>query len=378
MGCQRGRRLPGPLRRPAAPIRNGHPAGLHPAFNPPPRRPDYLYWRRVRSRSRGRHDHRELRQHLYGTGRGAENQGTLPAENSLKLSGGSLPNHWSNTSLTVQGVVHAKANPYYMGVTFPDPGFQVTMTSTTSGFTLYGDGTVKDLSGNVVSGAMWPGWDIARSLVVRSNETSGYILDGYGSVLHPFGGAPAISGTPYWSGWDIARSMVLLTDTSGYILDGWGGIHPFGGAPTVNTNGFSWVGWDIARSLVVLPNHTGGYVLDGYGGIHSFAIGGNAMPPVANNQSNYYWSGWDIARGFVLDAQGTGGYVLDGYGGIHSVGLGSNAAPPAPAPGAAYWKGRDIARGSPSMAAAAKSSTDSVDSTPSPSRTWRARPASDM
>ena len=221
----------------------------------------------------------------------------------------------------MQGVVHAKADPYYMGVAFQHPGNQVAMTGTSSGYTLYGDGTVKTLAGTVVQPALWPGLAIARDLVVRSNGTSGYILDGYGGI-HAFGGAPAVAAPAYWSGWDVARSMVLLTDSSGYVLDGWGGIHPFGGAPAVS-GGPHWVGWDIARSIVLLPNHTGGYVLDGYGGIHPFAIGGSPLPAGVNGAA--YWPGWDIARDLVLDSQGTGGYLLDGYGGIHPFGSGATA-----------------------------------------------------
>ena len=75
-----------------------------------------------------------------------QNQGTASPVTNLVLANGSLPAHiLGTTSLTVQGVVHAKADPYYMGVAFQHPGNQVAMTGTSSGYTLYGDGTVKTL-----------------------------------------------------------------------------------------------------------------------------------------------------------------------------------------------------------------------------------------
>ena len=62
----------------------------------------------------------------------------------------------------------------------------------------------------------------------------GYVLDGWGGI-HPFGGAPAVTGGPYWPSWDIARGLVMLPGSSsaGYVIDGYAGMHPFGGAPYV-------------------------------------------------------------------------------------------------------------------------------------------------
>jgi hypothetical protein len=38
-----------------------------------------------------------------------------------------------------------------------------------------------------------------------------------------------MASTAYWQGWDIARGLVLRSDnTGGYILDGAGGLHGFG------------------------------------------------------------------------------------------------------------------------------------------------------
>ena len=53
--------------------------------------------------------------------------------------------------------------------------------------------------------------------------------------IHPFGGAPAVSGAPSWPGADVFRDIVLLPDEkSGYVLDGAGGLHTFGGAPSLD------------------------------------------------------------------------------------------------------------------------------------------------
>ena len=147
-------------------------------------------------------------------------------------------------------------------------------------------------------------------------------LDAWGG-LHPSAGlALDTSGAPYWPGWDIARSLSLLPDGSsgGWILDGWGGIHPFGAAPALPAGPY-WPNWDIARDLVVLPDGSGGYILDGWGGIHPF--GDAPMLPAGP-----YWPGWDIARGLAVHysvlGQPDGGWILDGWGGIHNFG----AAPP--------------------------------------------------
>jgi hypothetical protein len=87
----------------------------------------------------------------------------------------------------------------------------------------------------------WPGWDIARSVVLLAGSTAasyqGYVLDGWGG-LHPFASAGAAMPPPvpnqnfYWPGWDIARSVVMVPGsvTAGYVIDGYGGFHTFGSA----------------------------------------------------------------------------------------------------------------------------------------------------
>jgi hypothetical protein len=127
---------------------------------------------------------------------------------------------------------------------FPDQGIRaavsfqqiggfgvVTRHLGAGGYQLGPDGAVTAFGGAPAlanSAALWQGWDIARGLVLRSDDTGGYILDGFGG-LHPFGSAPPMASTAYWQGWDIARGLVLRSDnTGGYILDGAGGLHGFG------------------------------------------------------------------------------------------------------------------------------------------------------
>ena len=209
----------------------------------------------------------------------------------------------------------------------------------------------------VFSPTYWQGWDIARDFAFLPNGLGGYLLDGYGG-LHPFSVSrsvglrslgtgppppPTVGGT-YWQGWDIARKVVVFSDgTGGYVLDGYGGLHGFGvGLPAPPNPKLTayWPGWTIARDVVLIPGTHSGYVLDGYGGLHPFAAPGETMPPSFTDGP--YWQGWDIARAVWLLPTSTlsrpAGYVLDGYGGVHPVG-GAPAVSPTP-----YWQGQDVAR----------------------------------
>lgn len=163
----------------------------------------------------------------------------------------------------------------------------------------------------------WPGWDIARKIVLNPDGKSGYVMDAYAG-LHALGGAVKPSGLPYWPNWTIAREIVLTpsstkSNPAGYILDAFGGIHAFGSAPKIAAGGY-WVGWDIARDLALSPSDpTRGYVLDAWGALHPFG----GAPKV---KSGGYWVNWDIARDVELAANGQSGWVMDGYGGIHRFG----------------------------------------------------------
>lgn len=186
----------------------------------------------------------------------------------------------------------------------------------------------------------WPGWDIARSLVILPSGTGGFVLDGWGA-LHGFGlgghAAPAPpAGLPSWRGWDIARGVAMRTDTSGYVLDGWGGVHRFGGAPAITTTPYR-PGVDFARAITLVPDGTGGFVLDSLGHLSPFGIGANAPPAVPAPRPS--WS-FPVARGMALLSDGSGGFVLDGYGPLHPLGAPS-VIPDSPL---AMWPGWDIAR----------------------------------
>ncbi len=212
--------------------------------------------------------------------------------------------------------VGPRAGLVYRYDTRPHAAKDVQVHPTAAGaftYVLHADGTIISSGGApAVTGPRF-GFDIARALALRSDGVSGWVLDGYGA-LHPFGGAPAMSGSPYWPGWDIARDVVLLSDAGGYVLDGFGGLHPFGNAPKA-THAAYWSGWDIARSVVLTSSGRGGYVLDGFGGLHPFAVGSAAPPAAGANTA--YWPSWDIARSLVLGGDDRGGFVLDGLGGLH-------------------------------------------------------------
>jgi hypothetical protein len=185
----------------------------------------------------------------------------------------------------------------------------------------------------------WPGWSIANDFVAFCitvngvQHAAGCVLDGFGG-LHPWADSSAVigdvscAGTGYWPGWDIATKISVVPGTDqGYVMDGFGGLHPFNGAPSYAASGY-WPGWAIARGVVATAN--GGYTVDGFGGIHPFG----SAPAITTTA---YWPGWDIARGLAVASGGTGAYTLDGFGGIHSAG----GAPSLSASG--YWPNWDIA-----------------------------------
>lgn len=177
------------------------------------------------------------------------------------------------------------------------------------GYQLFGDGSIEAFGGAtpISVPSTWT-WDIARDFVLRTDGTSGWILDGWGG-LHAFGGAPQPTTFAYWKGWDIARALAV-TATSLHTLEGFGGLHAADGAAAL-TGGPYWKDWDIARDFVFRPGSgSQGYVLDGFGGVH--AVGG---APAAGGGA--YWPNRDVARALALNADGTAGWVLHGDGTVH-------------------------------------------------------------
>jgi uncharacterized protein YvpB len=225
------------------------------------------------------------------------------------------------------------------------------LQSQRGGVSLDGYGDLAPFGGlalNRVDAPTWQGWDIARDVVVLPDGSGGWTLDGFGGV-HSWGAAPPISAPTYsadprarapayWPGWDIARALVVLPDkVSGYELDGYGGLHNFGAAPPLQTPAY-WGGWDIARGLYISldPAGTpvGGIVVDGYGGLHNF---GADVPTITRAP---YSPGRDLAMKLAVTPNGNAYEVL--RWGVTADLSGGNLRP--------YWDGyadagsRDIVR----------------------------------
>ena len=279
-------------------------------------------------------------------------------------------------------------------------------TSASGGVVLDGFGGLHPFGGlalNTAGRASW-NWDIAQSMSVRSDGSGGWTLDGFGGI-HPFGVAGPINTPAYWPGWSIARAIVVTSKDGsgqpdgrqGYLLDGYGGIHGWGGAPVFSGWPYTpyvdkWRGLDIHYNASGVPD--GGWEMDLRGMVTTFgaapavALPGTPARPVmqqlhAVGSRGYavarlgvvtmygsgvspYWSGygdwgtWDILRDIVLvnptnpspsaqpvsaaamaayQASPRGGAALEGSGGIHTFGgLLLNAA------GGPSWPGWDIAR----------------------------------
>lgn len=143
----------------------------------------------------------------------------------------------------------------------------------------------------------------ASSAGAATPQGGGVVLDGWGGI-HPFGGFTLqATGAAYWPGWDIARALVVRQDGSGgWTLDGWGAIHQFGSAPYIASPTYT-AGQNSAYDMVVTSKDAGGepdgakgYVLTRDGVIHPW--GGN--PSI----SGPTWPGQDIARGLLMHFAG--------------------------------------------------------------------------
>ena len=83
-------------------------------------------------------------------------------------------------------------------------------------------------------------WDVEHGMAVDvvlnpNDPKSGYTLDRWGGV-HNFGAAVPVTTTAYWPHQDVARE-VRITDWAagkGYVMDLDGALHPFGGAPRIS------------------------------------------------------------------------------------------------------------------------------------------------
>jgi uncharacterized protein YvpB len=158
------------------------------------------------------------------------------------------------------------------------------------GVTLDGWGGLHPFGGMVLNqhaAPYWSNFDVARAVTVRADGMGGWILDAWGGI-HPFGIAPEIGQPGYWPGWFIARTMVVtsrdadgqLDGRQGYVMDGWGGLHPWGGAPALTGAPYT-PNQDVARGLEIhysangLPD--GGWEMDRNANVTAFG----AAPPLA-------------------------------------------------------------------------------------------------
>jgi hypothetical protein len=179
---------------------------------------------------------------------------------------------------------------------------------------LEADGTIVPFGGvklDTTHAPSWTGKDAARSLVVLSDGSGGWVLDGFGAI-HAFGTAPAIAST-FQTDQDLARALVVLSDeASGYVLDASGAIHAFGAAPAL-TSGFTAQG--DARGLDVhldgQGDVDGGWVLDAFGGMHPFGAAPDlGAPPQFKDYD--VWTKLHVVTG--------GAYVIGRYGLIQPLG----------------------------------------------------------
>ncbi len=240
--------------------------------------------------------------------------GTSPTINSF-----TSVDYWKGWDI-VRGVALRAANP--------------TTCASFGGYTLDGWGGLHPFGINgsappskPTDGPYWKGWDIARNVALvpvnprnaDSPPAGGFVLDGFGG-LHYFtidatAPAPVVTGGPYWPGWDIARGVIILTDPTqpttalayrgGYVIDAWGGMHPFavnGRSPDPVTSSSYWPGWQIVRGGTALPgsNVNGGFTLDAWGAVHPFVLGSGPGPSVSQVSGGFYAPGWDIARGISM------------------------------------------------------------------------------
>jgi hypothetical protein len=115
-------------------------------------------------------------------------------------------------------------------------------------------------------GPYFPGQDIARGLALRSDQASGYLLDVTGK-LYGIGGAPDLGPTPPSN--RRAVGLVLIADDAAYVLRVDGAVQPIGAAPPVKES-VTWTWWEPAQAIAV-TGPGAGLVVDTYGGLHPFA-----------------------------------------------------------------------------------------------------------
>jgi uncharacterized protein YvpB len=138
-------------------------------------------------------------------------------------------------------------------------------------------------------------------MVVTSRDSDGqldgrqgYLMDGWGG-LHPWGGAPALTGYPFTPYQDVARGLEIHyaangTPDGGWEMDRGGTITAFGAASPLAITG-------LPASPVMQQLHAtagGGYALAKWGSITTYG----SISPYWLAYGD--WGGWDILRDLVL------------------------------------------------------------------------------
>ncbi|MBN2006010.1 MAG: VCBS repeat-containing protein [Anaerolineae bacterium] len=158
----------------------------------------------------------------------------------------------------------------------------------------------------------------AQEVLIGRNDTTYYVIDGYGNVTYGAGTYPFSPAPPTFAQ-SVIRSAALTADNRGiYTLEGNGNVYTGGNAPTL-TPATPNFGADIAKRIKLTANGAGYYVLDAYGRIWT----GGAAPAIAPNYAYHVDEDW--ARDFELTADGQGYYLLDKEGNIYT---GGTAVPP--------------------------------------------------
>ena len=179
--------------------------------------------------------------------------------------------------------------------------------------TTYGSGISPSWSGY----SDWGSWDILRDLVLvnPSNPSptaqpssaaaastyqawlrphGGVVLDGWGGV-HPWGGAPTLTGAPYTPYQDVARGLEIHyaangVPDGGWAMDRWGRVTAFGAAAPLTVGG-------LPNSPVMQQLHAvggGGFALAKWGSTSAYG----SVAPYWTGYAD--WGAWDILRDLVL------------------------------------------------------------------------------
>ena len=145
-------------------------------------------------------------------------------------------------------------------------------------------------------------------LQVRSDRSSGWVLDGAGT-LHGFGGVGDLAPDLSTAGGAISAVAVSVDDNgSGYVADVAGRLFPVGGAPAVVLGSAGVSGAAAVDIDVTADGGHNGWLLDDRGFVHRFG------PAVPQGQTPHRVFPPEAVRAVVAASYGGGGWVLDADG----------------------------------------------------------------